>query len=81
MPEHDHIAAKPELELGMYRHYKGGEYEVVMLACHEATHEWMVIYEAQYETGNMPSIWARTYEDFTSNVEMGGETLPRFIKI
>ena len=81
MPERDHIAPKPELELGRYRHYKGGEYEVVMLACHEATHEWMVIYQAQYETGDMPSKWARTYDDFTASVVVDGETRPRFVAI
>jgi len=42
MPDRDVFAPKPELSLGRYRHYKGGEYEVLMLACNEATHEWMV---------------------------------------
>ena len=32
MPKRDDIP-KPELELGRYRHYKGGEYEALMLVC------------------------------------------------
>lgn len=81
MPKRDDIPPKPELELGRYRHYKGGEYEALMLVCHEATHEWMVIYRAQYETGDMPSTWARGYEDFTSVVERDGAKVSRFEKI
>ena len=37
MPRRDEIPTRPELELGVYRHYKGGKYEVLMLACDEAT--------------------------------------------
>ena len=81
MPERDHISPQPELELGIYRHYKGGEYDVLMLACNEATHEWMVIYRARYDTGDMPGVWARTYGDFVAMVEVDGRSVARFIHI
>ncbi len=60
------ISPQPELQLGTYRHYKGGEYEVIMLACNEATHEWCVVYRALYDTHGSPDIWIRTFDDFTA---------------
>lgn len=72
------IAAAPDLPIGTYRHYKGGTYQVLMLACDEATHQWLVIYKALYDTGGMPTIWARTYDIFTSDVEWEGKLTKRF---
>jgi len=40
----DKFTKRPDLEPGHYRHYKGGEYTVLMIACDEATHKWLVIY-------------------------------------
>lgn len=77
----DNIPPHPMLKYGRYRHYKGGEYEVLMLACNEATHEWCVVYKALYDTGANPKVWIRTVEDFTASVEMAGKTVKRFIKI
>lgn len=67
----DNLAPQPQLPLGKYRHYKGGEYEVLLLAMHEATHEWCVVYKALYDTGHNPKIWLRTYADFTAVLEDG----------
>ena len=72
MPERDNFTPKPDLPLGKYRHYKGGEYEVLTLACDEATHEWYVVYRALYDTENKPEVWVRTYEDFTDIVATNG---------
>jgi len=36
------------IPLGIYRHYKGNEYEVIGLAKHSKTLEDMVIYKALY---------------------------------
>ncbi len=71
MPDFNSFLPKPELPLGRYRHYKGGEYEVVTLAVNEATHEWMVVYRALYDTGTNPDTWIRTYEDFTATLDDG----------
>ncbi len=80
MPERDVFTPKPKLPLGEYRHYKGGEYEVLMLACDEATHEWLVIYKALYDTGTFPQIWSRTYDVFVESVDVDGVKTPRFQK-
>ena len=37
-----------ELQLGRYRHYKGNEYNVLMVAMHSETLEKFVVYEALY---------------------------------
>ena len=81
MPNLEELPPEPKLKLGRYRHYKGGEYEVVMLACDEATHEWLVVYRALYETSGTPEVWARKYKVFTENVVVGGKTVPRFIQV
>ncbi len=48
--------AKREILPGKYRHYKGGEYEVIGIASHSETLEPMVIYRALYGEGGL---WAR----------------------
>jgi hypothetical protein len=80
MPKSDEFSPKPELKPGKYRHYKGGEYKVLMLACDEATHEWLVIYEALYDYPGAPKIWARPHRSFTEKVKVGDELLPRFTR-
>ena len=65
------IAIKP----GRYRHFKGGEYEVIGLAKHSETHEPMVVYRALYgECG----LWVRPQEMFAETVERDGKTVRRF---
>lgn len=63
------------ITLGIYRHYKGGEYEVIALGKYEETLEDVVIYKALYGDG---SIWVRTLKVFEENVEVNGEVVPRF---
>ena len=36
------------VEPGRYRHFKGGEYEVLAVATHSETHEPMVVYRPLY---------------------------------
>ncbi len=81
MPDRDSFTPRPELEIGKYRHYKGGEYEVLTLAMNKATHEWLVVYRALYDTGETPDVWVRTYKDFTATVAIGGMTRQRFEKL
>lgn len=66
---------KPELPVGYYQHYKGRYYQVLDLAQHSETEEWLVIYRALYgEQG----LWARPATMFCENVNIAGELLPRF---
>ncbi|SFV57591.1 protein of unknown function DUF1653 [hydrothermal vent metagenome] len=64
-----------EIQKGIYRHYKGNEYEVLMTARHSETEEWMVVYRALYgEYG----VWVRPYEMFCETVEVDGQKVERF---
>ena len=50
-----------EIQKGIYRHYKGNEYEVLMIARHSETEEEMVVYRALY--GDY-GVWVRPYKMF-----------------
>lgn len=64
-----------EIKLGRYRHFKGGEYQVIGLAKHTETEENMVVYRALYgERG----LWVRPEEMFLAVVEREGKTFQRF---
>jgi len=63
------------LKKGIYRHYKGNEYEVLMVAKHSETEEEMVVYRALYgEYG----YWVRPLAMFTEKVKVNGKTVDRF---
>ena len=47
---------------GRYRHFKGGEYELLWIARHSETDEPMVVYRALYPGGETPNgdgVWVR----------------------
>ena len=68
----------PETPIGLYRHYKGGEYAVVGCVRHSETLEPLVLYRALYgERG----LWVRPYAMFTGEVERDGVRQPRFARI
>jgi len=64
-----------ELKKGKYKHYKGSMYEVLDIARHSETEEWMVVYKTLY--GDF-STWVRPYEMFVEKVEVEGKILARF---
>ena len=64
-----------EIQKGIYRHYKGSEYEVLMVARHSETEEPMVVYRALY--GDY-GVWVRPYEMFIEKVEVNGKLVDRF---
>jgi len=69
------LPSLPQPRLGRYRHYKGGEYEVVGVARHSETLEPLVLYRPLYnETG----LWVRPYAMFFGEVEHEGRLQPRF---
>lgn len=60
-----------------YRHYKGGEYEVVATGFLEDTETPCVAYRSLEKD----IVWVRTAKNFLETVEHNGEIVPRFIKI
>ena len=63
------------IQPGRYRHYKGGEYEVLGLARHSETEEEFVVYRQLYGAGEW---WIRPKEMFAENVIIDGRAVPRF---
>lgn len=73
---------KPKLEKGTYRHYKGGVYEVIELACHTETLQWHVVYQSvERKKQGLPSIWVRPYDMFVEIIKVDGTSMPRFKKV
>jgi hypothetical protein len=65
----------PPTPPGRYRHYKGGEYEVIGAVRHSETLEPMVLYRALYgELG----LWVRPHAMFFESIEVDGRRQPRF---
>lgn len=60
---------------GRYRHYKGGEYEVLGVAKHSETEEDFVVYRQLYGSGGL---WIRPKEMFAEMVVIDGRPVPRF---
>ena len=67
------------IKLGKYRHFKGGEYQVIGTAKHSESLEVMVIYKPLYELeeGELET-WVRPIKMFFDTKEHEGETVPRF---
>ncbi len=65
----------PTLRLGHYRHYKGGEYEVIGVARHSETLEPLVLYRPLY---NSTGLWVRPFAMFVESVQYQGWSQPRF---
>jgi len=64
-----------QLRAGIYRHYKGRDYQVLEVAQHSETEQPLVVYRCLY--GDY-SWWVRPLEMFLESVELGGEPLARF---
>lgn len=60
---------------GIYRHYKGNDYEVLFTAINSETEEEMVIYKALYGEGK---IWARPIKMWDDIVIRDGKKCKRF---
>jgi len=72
------LTALPATPPGRYRHYKGGEYEVMGVARHSETLEPMVVYRPLY---NDSGWWVRPHAMFFGEVDIDGRQLPRFMRI
>ncbi len=60
---------------GRYRHFKGGEYEVIGIARHSETDETLVVYRPLYEDCGL---WVRPLSMFAERVTRGERTTLRF---
>lgn len=65
----------PAITPGHYRHFKGGEYEVLGLARSSETLEPVVLYRPLYDD---IGLWVRPYAMFVETVEAEGRRQPRF---
>ncbi len=74
----DNLPPLIETPPGRYRHYKGGEYEVLGTVRHSETLEPMTLYRALYgECG----LWVRPAAMFGETVDIEGLSRPRFVKL
>ena len=64
-----------DLKPGKYRHFKGGEYELVGIAKHSETLEPMVVYRSLY--GDY-ELWVRPASMWTEQVQRDGYVGLRF---
>lgn len=74
----DDLPPLPATALGRYRHYKGGEYEVIGVARHSESHEPLVVYRPLY---NATGWWVRPHAMFFESVTIAGVAQPRFTRI
>ena len=68
----------PEISLGLYRHYRGGLYEVMGVARHSETLEALVVYRP---TDSATGWWARPPAMFVETGLFEGRLQPRFAKL
>ena len=63
------------LKPGLYKHYKGNEYEVIGVAKHSETLEDLVVYRALYGDYDL---WLRPLKMFEEIIEVDGKKIKRF---
>ncbi len=67
--------AASRLEPGVYEHYKGARYEVLLVARHSETEEEFVVYRQLYGDHGA---WVRPLAMFAETVQVDGRSVPRF---
>jgi ribA/ribD-fused uncharacterized protein len=65
------------MKFGIYRHYKGKEYEVINIAKDTETLEDYVVYRALYDN-EVSKTWIRKLDEFNEKVVVDGIETPRF---
>ena len=63
---------------GRYRHFKGNYYEVIDVARHSETEQWLVVYRPLYGDRKL---WVRPLEIFQDLKDLDGQQVPRFNRI
>ncbi len=74
-PTDTDLKSLPEVCPGLYRHYKGGEYNVLEVVRHSETLEAMVLYQALY---GQRGLWVRPADMFVETVVVDGVARARF---
>lgn len=74
----DDLPPLPTLPLGRYRHYKGGEYEVIGVARHSETLAPLVVYRPLH---NQTGLWVRPFPMFVETITHDGRLQPRFARL
>jgi hypothetical protein len=72
------LAPLPDTPVGRYRHYKGGEYEVMGVVRHSETLEPLVLYRPLYDQSGL---WVRPHAMFFGSLEVDGQRRQRFERI
>ena len=70
--------AKENIRPGRYRHFKGGEYEVLGIARHSEDESPMVVYRPLY---NDSGVWVRPADMWNEIVVRDGRTYTRFLQV
>jgi hypothetical protein len=65
----------PDLPPGLYRHFKGGVYEVLGVARHSESEDEYVVYRALY---GERELWVRPKGMFLDKVALAHREVPRF---
>lgn len=68
----------PSIRPGVYRHFKGREYQVLDIARHSEDLSPMVVYRALYGDGGL---WVRPAEMWLEEVDRDGYHGPRFVYV
>jgi len=63
------------LKLGKYQHFKGNYYQVLHLAKHSETEEYLVVY---HPIDNKADIWIRPLSMFVETIIRDGKSIKRF---
>lgn len=63
---------------GVYRHYKGNNYDVIGVATHSENDTKLVVYRPMYGAGDL---WVRPLAMFTESVIVDGQLVPRFARL
>ena len=66
------------IQPGIYRHYKGKEYQVIGVATHSETEEELVVYRALYGSFGL---WARPAAMFGETIEFEGKRVFHFERV
>lgn len=70
-------SARPEVQPGLYRHYKGKMYQVLEVARHSETLDWYVVYRCLYPN-ELAQLWIRPASMFMETISLNGVLQPRF---
>jgi hypothetical protein len=80
-PNADDLLPLPTAPAGRYRHYKGGEYQLLGVVRHSETLEPLVLYRPLYGNPATASDWVRPHAMFFSDVQVDGTVQARFQRI